>query len=147
MNWFKRRKSPMAFTLIELLVVLAIIAILAALLLPALTKAKARGQNIYCMNNLKQLQLAWIGYADASGAWLAPNRGITETNQTWVWSWLNMENSPDNTNTTYIRESLLWPHGANNLAIWKCPADKSASVHGDTIYPRVRSMSMNSWMG
>lgn len=147
MKCFRQRRSGRAFTLIELLMVLAIIGILAALLLPTLSKTKAKGQNVYCMNNLRQLQIAWLGYTEASGNWLAPNRGITEAHQSWVWGWLNMENSPDNTNTTYIRESLLWPHGADNLAIWKCPADKSTSLHGDIVYPRVRSMSMNSWMG
>src|SRR5690242_11952471 len=108
----KLSRPPRAFTLIELLVVIAIIAILAAMLLPAVTKAKAKGDNAVCINNLKQLQAAWTMYSDANNSWLAPNRGITEANQSWVWGWLNMDNSPDNTNTTYIRESLLRAHGA-----------------------------------
>ena len=147
MNSSRRPSLPVAFTLIELLVVIAIIAILAAMLMPSLSRSKVKAQNVYCMNNLKQLQLSWLGYTDASNGWLAPNRGITETNQTWVWGWLNMDNSPDNTNTAHIRQSLLWPNGANALGIWRCPADKSTSMHGGVAYPRVRSMSMNSWMG
>src|SRR4051812_27368880 len=101
---FQTTRQSSAFTLVELLVVLAVIAILAGLLLPTLSKSKARGDNAVCMNNLKQLQVAWILYSDSNDDWLAPNRGITETNQSWVWGWLNMENSPDNTNTTYIQE-------------------------------------------
>src|SRR4051812_27103637 len=80
------------FTLIELLMVIATIAILAGLLLPALNKARAKGQAVYCLNNTKQLDLAWLLYSDDHGGRLAYNLGgssgartiAPRTNLNWV---------------------------------------------------------------
>ena len=154
-----RRLSRGGFTLIELLVVIAIIAILAALLLPVLSKAKLKTQGIQCMNNHRQLALAWRMYADDNRDVIpfASNwsNGDPRSNVlVWVAGFLDFDPSnPSNFDVEQdIKKSLLWSYCGNSTAIWKCPADTSwikpafGPLQGQVV-PRVRSMSMSAWVG
>jgi prepilin-type N-terminal cleavage/methylation domain-containing protein/prepilin-type processing-associated H-X9-DG protein len=136
-----------AFTLIELLVVIAIIAILAAMLLPALSRAKVKAQGIYCMNNLKQLQLATIMYADDNQDKFPENPGLATGPPAWVHGQMTWDSSfqanPQNTNATLMTSGEIGPSVAQNAGVFKCPADLVRGARG----PRVRSYSMNGFVG
>lgn len=136
-------QSKCAFTLIELLVVIAIIAILAAMLLPSLTKAKIKSQGISCLSNLKQLQVAWLMYNDDNTDKLVPNGdGGAEG---WVGGWL--QDPLDATNVALLKppKGKLWNYNTS-AGIYKCPADRSTSTVGKSVNPRVRSIAMNGNM-
>jgi len=144
-NRKSRRRT--AFTLIELLVVIAIIAILAALLLPALTIAKTKAEGIFCLNNLRQVQLACHMYAEDNRGTLAENPGATITKNSWVTGIMKWDLVgpvwPDNTNKLMLTECEIGPYVAKNLGVFKCPGDKVPGQAG----PRIRSISMNSAVG
>ena len=152
----RARRAGEGFTLIELLVVIIIIALLAALLLPALARAKAVAQGAQCKSNIRQLAISWESYTDDNRTRFVLNADnpypVNNNPPALSSSWLvGAEawdpNTLDNTNINFIAGALLGPYVAQNFLVYHCPSDNSAAPMYGQPMKRLRSISMNGFVG
>jgi len=136
------RQRGGAFTLIELLVVVAIIAVLAALLLPALSRAKEKARHIACISNLKQLTLAWLVYIDEFDDTLPRNEATFTASLPGSWV---LGSAPNDVDTKNIEAGTLFPY-VKSTAVYRCPSDKS-TVTGRPGLLRSRTYTLSGYLG
>jgi len=142
-NMNSRQTSRLrGFTLIELLTVITTIAILAALLLPILGKAKIKAQRTACLSNLRQLGLAWTMYKDDNSGFLAESYPVNNPD---VWVQGDMTKADEAGNADLIRAGKLYPYN-QSVPVYHCPTDEGVRA-GGSVLQTVRSYAMNCFMG
>jgi prepilin-type processing-associated H-X9-DG protein len=153
-----RKNRKHGFTFFELLVVIATVAILGLVLLPAIAGTKPNSQAFQCLENLRQLTLAWQMYAGDNNSKLAlngdqthPSNGTPPTDPILLPRGAWYQWCPGNMNaysqyaTNYLQDSSLYPY-LKTISVFKCPADVSGVRFGPFFFPHVRSYSMNCYM-
>ncbi len=143
------RKRGRAFTLIEMLVTISIIGILAALLLPALNKAKVQAKGVACLNNLRQMQMSWQMYVSDHDGRVPPNESRFN-GQYWrstTNSWIGNSSALADMDITTIETGLMFKYDyLRNPASYHCPSDKSLTTTTPAV-TRLRSYSMSGAFG
>ena len=143
---YSSKRVRHGFTLIELLVVISIIAILVAMLLPALAAAKGKAYQAQCVSNLKQLELGWNMYANDNTDIMMPGSPSTATaSPSWIggasvefWDAVDA-----NTNPVIYTANLMASYMSSQLGVYRCPADNVPSDNGQ----RIRTYSMQGQLG
>ena len=141
-----------AFTVVELLVVIAIVIILMTFRLTAYSSTRIQSKGVQCLNNLRQLSLAWRMYAEDNHGYILYSSGSTSAYNSSVPAWCSgvLDFNPANRSNfdpaQDIMRSPMWPYN-KNASIFKCPGDTSVVVVSGSAVPRVRSYSMNIYLG
>jgi len=136
--------------------VVAVVSLLLVVTMASASRNEADGSALACRDNLRRLIQAWQMYADDHAGRIVPNNG-SDPNQlrgTWAAGWMDYQ-STDNTNTTFLvnpeahqgRTGLLGPYLQRDASVFLCPADYSTVTLAGRVHRRVRSVSMNNWMG
>ena len=147
-------RTSSAFTIVELLAVIAVLALLASIVKSASAGSRADRSTVECRNNLKQLTVTWSMYAEDNHGQLVCNAMMGPPfSCSWVGGWLDFSASSDNTNVallidhkTYFNYAYLGPY-LQTAGVFKCPEDKSAVRIAGILMPRVRSVSLNNYLG
>ena len=137
--------------------VAGIVGVLASIILPAVSSAKGKGYGVVCLNNIRQLTLAWNMYAEDRDGYLPYNYGVSDTYatiqngqlQNWANNVMTWDLQEDNTNETYLAKGGLGPYLSGVVSPFRCPSDRvvSAKQRAAGWRERTRTYSMNAMVG